>query len=114
MKKKVGVVLTLSVIIGGFIALPNEISDRINPLVPKKVVFVQINESGAPRSPAGYDYTLTGFTEDGEETVVTFYAGRELKKNAYLKVYAKGSYIETWEEVQPEALPEKVKVNFTK
>lgn len=113
MKKIVGVVLFLAVMIGGFIALPNEISDRINPLVKEKAVFVQINKSGAPISPGGYDYTLTGYTEDGEETVVTFYASGELRKNAYLKVYAKGSYIETWEEVQPEALPEKVKVNFT-
>ncbi len=93
MKKIMGMLVVLAVAIVGFMALPNEVTDRLNPLVPKDEIFVQITESGTPQSPGGYDYTLAGFNAEGEKREVTFYAGKELRKNAFLKVYAKGSYV---------------------
>ncbi|UOQ92904.1 YxeA family protein [Halobacillus shinanisalinarum] len=114
MKKLIGIVVLLAILVGGFMALPNEVTDRLNPLVPKEEVFVQINEPGNPKNPGGYDYTLTGFNADGEKREVTFYAGKELRKDAFLKVYVKGSYVETWEEVQPVALPVKAREKISK
>lgn len=105
--------LSIFIIVGGLVAASllfhNEVTDRFNPLVPKKDVYVQITEKGTPRSPGGYDYTLTGFDESGKERTVTFYAGGELRDSAYLRVDAKGKYIKTWEEVLWEDLPIEVR-----
>ncbi|MBY7141928.1 YxeA family protein [Virgibacillus sp. NKC19-3] len=38
-----------------------------------------------------------------------FSAGDKLKKEAYIKVYAKGDYVKTWEEVSFEELPSQAK-----
>ncbi|KRG11125.1 YxeA family protein [Lederbergia galactosidilytica] len=104
--------LTIFIIVGGLVAASlifhNEVTDRFNPLVPQKDVYVQIMEKGTPRSQGGYDYTLSGFDESGIERKVTFYAAEELRNSAYLRVDAKGKYIKTWEEVQWEELPNKV------
>ncbi len=114
--KKVFIYLFLSafVIFVGAVVMffPNEITDRINPLVPKSDIYVQINEEGTPLTPGGYDYTLTGYNESGEKAEVTFYAPGELREDAYLRVYTKGKYVETWEEVQLEEMPEEVKEKF--
>ncbi|MGM7683328.1 YxeA family protein [Cytobacillus sp. Hm23] len=112
MKKIIGIILCITVITGVFFLLPIEITDQFNPFIREDPIFVQINEEGTPRSPGGYDYTLTGFTKDGEEKEITFYASGKLRQRVFLKIYAKGSYVETWEEVQPDMLPEKVKEAF--
>lgn len=116
MKKKtmIGVVIGMAIIVGGFVALPKEVSDQINPFVSKKDVYVQINAKPTPRSPGGADYTLIGFTENGDKQEVKFYASHELRKNAFLKVYTKGSYVKTWEEVKLESLPKKVRDQLIK
>ena len=41
MKKVIGVIIFLFIFIGGFLAFPKELSDRINPFVPQEEVFVQ-------------------------------------------------------------------------
>lgn len=101
---------------GGAIAVtiffPNEITDKMNPLVAKSQIYVQINKDGTPLSPGGYDYTLTGFDKKGKESEVNFYAGKELRKDAYLRIYTKGKYVKTWEEVQFEDIPDKAKGKF--
>ncbi|MDX8367217.1 YxeA family protein [Cytobacillus sp. IB215665] len=112
MKKIVGIIIFFILIFGGFLILPNEISDRVNPLIPADEIYVQINKQGTPRSPGGYDYTLNGLTKDGEEKEITFFASGKLRPNAFLKIYAKGSYVETWEEVHPDKLPVKVEKGF--
>lgn len=109
MKKiTIGLIVVL-VLIGSLLLVRTEVTDRFNPLIPKKEVYVQINKPGIHRNPGGYDYTLDGYTESGEKQVVTFYAGGTLRKDAFLKVFTKGKYVKTWEEVQPNELPEKVK-----
>ncbi|WP_257351272.1 YxeA family protein [Pseudalkalibacillus decolorationis] len=77
MKKIIGTIVFLFIIMGVIIlTLPEEISDRINPLVQKEGVYVQINEKGEPQNPGGYYYTLEGYTENGETQQITFYTGR--------------------------------------
>ncbi|MED0664394.1 YxeA family protein [Geobacillus thermodenitrificans] len=109
MKKIIGIIIALVVVfVGFFTVVPEEDRDHINPFIPKEVIYVQIYEDPAPHG-QGYKYTLTGYTEDGEEKKITFTAGKVLKEKAILKVNAKGSFVEKWEEVQPEELPEKVR-----
>ncbi len=109
MKKILGILVFITILFVGYLFIPNEISDRFNPLVPSEEIFVQIDQDGTPRDPGGYDYTLNGFNEEGEKREVTFYAGKKLQPQAFLKVYAKGSYVEKWEEVELEDLPEEVR-----
>ncbi|WP_026558827.1 YxeA family protein [Bacillus sp. J37] len=112
MKKFVGVLLLLVVLLVGFFTVvPKEDRDHINPLVPKEDVYVQINEDAVPKG-GRYEYTLTGYNEEGEEKEITFDSGKILKENAFLKVTVKGAFVEEWEEVQVEDLPEKVETKL--
>lgn len=111
-KTTVGVTTALIVILVGFFTIvPKEDRDHINPFIPKEVVYVQINEEPVPDSQR-YEYTLTGYTEDGKKEEITFTSGKVLKENAYLKVVIKGSFVEEWEEIQVEELPERVLEKF--
>lgn len=112
MKKIIGVLLVFIVLIIGFFTIvPKEDRDHINPLVPKEEVYVKINEEGTPKG-GRYEYTLTGYNEDGEEKEITFDSGKVLKENAFLKVTVKGTFVEEWEEVQVGDLPEKVETRL--
>ncbi|MEX0414679.1 YxeA family protein [Bacillus sp. C30] len=57
-----------------------------------------------------YEYKLTGFDKDGKEKELEFIAQKNLRKEAFLRVYhsdKKG--VTAWEEVKKEELPAKVK-----
>ncbi|ARV45959.1 hypothetical protein BCV50_13650 [Bacillus subtilis] len=110
MKKIFSMIVGAGVIaaICGVLFIHNEITDRINPLVPRQDLYVQINRDGQHLKPGGTEYTLDGYNQSGEKSEVTFLAGSDLRKNAYLRVYTKGKYVETWEEVQYQDLPKNV------
>lgn len=62
-----------------------------------------------------YKYTLKCYQENGKEKELTFKTSRELREDAYLKLEVKSiSGVHSWEEVQENELPEKVKANYTK
>ncbi|MES5952280.1 hypothetical protein CN907_10785 [Bacillus anthracis] len=57
-----------------------------------------------------YQYKLTGFDKDGKEKELEFKAQKNLRKEAFLRVYnsdKKG--VTAWEEVKKDELPAKVK-----
>ncbi|AZQ45719.1 YxeA family protein [Bacillus albus] len=57
-----------------------------------------------------YEYKLTGFDKDGKEKELEFTAQKNLRKDAFLRVYysdKKG--VSAWEEVKKDELPAKVK-----
>ena len=57
-----------------------------------------------------YQYKLTGFDKDGKEKELEFNAQKNLRKEAFLRVYhsdKKG--VSAWEEVKKDELPAKVK-----
>ncbi|KAF0818153.1 DUF1093 domain-containing protein [Bacillus sp. ZZV12-4809] len=112
MKNFVAVLFALVILlIGLFTFVPKEDRDHINPLVPKDEVYVQINKDTVPKG-ARYEYTLTGYNEEGEEKEITFGSGEILKEKAYLKVTVKGSFVEEWEEAQAGELPVKVETKL--
>ncbi len=60
-----------------------------------------------------YQYTLKCYKENGKEKDITFKTSRELREDAYLKLEVKPiSGVHSWEEVQYNELPEKVKTNY--
>ncbi|MCM3716774.1 YxeA family protein [Fictibacillus phosphorivorans] len=112
MKKLLGVLLVLVVLLVGFFTVvPKEDRDHINPFVLKEDVYVQINEEAVPKD-GRYEYALNGYNEKGEEKEVTFDSGKVLKEDAYLKITVKGDFVEGWEEVQGEDIPESVKAKL--
>ncbi|MCR9040046.1 YxeA family protein [Bacillus sp. L381] len=110
MKKALAIlaVVAAAAVIYGLLFFHNDITDRFNPLIHQQDVYVQIDRDGKHLSPGGTEYTLDGYNASGKKEEVTFFAGKELRKNAYLKVKAKGKYIETWEEVRFEDMPDSV------
>ncbi|GAA0602989.1 YxeA family protein [Virgibacillus siamensis] len=119
MKKLIGVfigVVFIFILIVGYTFLPQsvtEVFDRGNPFISQKDVYVQIDKQPEKISHR-YEYSLTGYTADGNEQNVNFTTSATLPKNTYLKVDAKGSYVKTWEEVEFHKLPSNVKENFKK
>ncbi|MDZ5671768.1 YxeA family protein [Bacillus stercoris] len=107
MKKALAIlaVLAAAAVICGLLFFHNDVTDRFNPFIHQQDVYVQIDRDGRHLSPGGTEYTLDGYNASGKKEEVTFFAGKELRKNAYLKVKAKGKYVETWEEVRFEDMP---------
>ncbi|MGE7884123.1 YxeA family protein [Bacillus sp. NPDC094077] len=57
-----------------------------------------------------YEYTLSGFDKEGKEKELGFIAQKNLRKEAFLRIYhsdKKG--VTAWEEVQKDGLPTKAK-----
>ncbi|MEH7818818.1 YxeA family protein [Bacillus velezensis] len=107
MKKALAIlaVLAAAAVIYGLLFFHNDVTDRFNPFIHQQDVYVQIDRDGKHLSPGGTEYTLDGYNASGKKEKVTFFAGKDLRKNAYLKVKAKGKYVETWEEVRFEDMP---------
>lgn len=79
-----------------------------------KEYYVQIDnmkvESLTTTDNMKYRYTLTAFDEAGKEKKVEFKTTRELREGAYLKLDVMAFRgVVSWNEVQKEELPDKVK-----
>ncbi|PEK18792.1 YxeA family protein [Bacillus wiedmannii] len=58
----------------------------------------------------GYEYTLLGFDKEGKEKELEFMAQKNLRKEAFLRVYhSEKKGVTAWEEVQEDELPKKAK-----
>lgn len=60
-----------------------------------------------------YEYTLDCYNASGKKKELKFKTSRELKEDAYLMLKVRVIGVHTWEEVQYNELPEKVKTNYT-
>ncbi|PHE93461.1 hypothetical protein COF76_25550 [Bacillus wiedmannii] len=57
-----------------------------------------------------YEYTLSGFDKEGKEKELQFMAQKNLRKEAFLRVYhSEKKGVTAWEEVQEDELPKKAK-----
>ncbi|GIO96989.1 MULTISPECIES: YxeA family protein [Paenibacillus] len=59
-----------------------------------------------------YEYTLEGFNKEGNAKTLTFRANKELRKEAYLRLYVKEKGVSSYQEVQANELPEPAKVKL--
>lgn len=109
-------VLTLTVITGLFGAFTiatqretgdlYEIIDRYNIFVDWQPLYVKTQQSqGEPTDSGGYQYTQVAYTADGALQDVRYYTSEKLANNHYLKLTAKGRYVESYEEIKKSSLP---------
>ncbi|HDR8066745.1 YxeA family protein [Bacillus thuringiensis] len=57
-----------------------------------------------------YEYTLSGFDKEGKEKELEFKAQKNLRKEAFIRVYhSEKKGVTAWEEVQEDELPKKAK-----
>lgn len=59
-----------------------------------------------------YEYTLEGFNKEGNGKTLTFRANKELRKEAYLRLYVKEKGVSSYQEVQANEIPEPAKVKL--
>lgn len=82
----------------------------------KSVYYTQIDNTKIARVSASdemkYEYTLDCYNENGKKKEIQFKTSRELREDAYLKLEVMTTGVHSWEEVQYDELPEKVKVNY--
>lgn len=74
----------------------------------KKQYYTQIMQPGFSNGQAlwGYTYEQSAFDENGKERRLTFLAPKNLRLQAYLRVYvADQDFVTAWEEVDGEAIP---------
>ncbi|WP_429841860.1 YxeA family protein [Brevibacillus sp. FIR094] len=116
MKKTTIIVLSviLALIIGAVFLLQNVNFNRLGA----EEYYVQINKEGQKNGVTldsgekftTYDYTLLGYNENGEEKTLTFMAMKELRKDAYLRVFVKEEKgVTSYQEVKLDELPDKAK-----
>ncbi|CAH1191425.1 MULTISPECIES: YxeA family protein [Paenibacillus] len=114
MKKGITAVAVVVIALVGFVVFIQNVNlNRIGA----QQYYVQINQDGKrieDKSDSGqkyvsYEYTQEGFDSKGKEKVLTFTAAKELRKDAYLRIYVKGNDVSSYQEVQADELPEQAK-----
>lgn len=121
--KLIKVVIVMAVLVVGVFAVggalapekqtsDNDIAqqlDRFNPFVSEEPVYLLTDsKNGEKQERGGVMYYQDVYKEDGSSYKLSFFAGSELREGAFLKLDAKGKYVESWEEITKEALPQKV------
>ncbi len=78
--------------------------------------YVQITKDGEKlkeknvNGDTTYEYKLLGFDKDGKEKEMEFTALKNLRKEAFLRIYySEKKGVKSWEEVKKDELPTKVK-----
>lgn len=61
-----------------------------------------------------YEYTLYSYNENGNKKEINFKTSRKLKEDACLRLEVWTIGVHSWEEIQFDELPEKVKNNYNK
>ncbi|WP_459501664.1 YxeA family protein [Bacillus sp. C1] len=69
-----------------------------------------ISQSNSGEKYKQYEYKLTGFDKEGKEKELEFTAPKNLRKEAFLRIYySEKKGVKSWEEVKKDELPAKVK-----
>ncbi|TQR46197.1 YxeA family protein [Paenibacillus popilliae] len=111
MKKFISFVVIVIILLAGIFTMFKEDLDRFNPLYSKEEVYVQVgNQQPVPvMNNHRFQYELKGYNAEGKKKTVVFTTSEKLKNGTYLKVLAKGSYTEKWQEVKADQLPKSIK-----
>ncbi|MEC0174183.1 YxeA family protein [Paenibacillus favisporus] len=112
-KGLIAIAVILIVLVGFVVFIQNANLNRLGA----QQYYVQINQDGKrfeDKSDNGekyvyYEYTLDGYNPSGKEKALTFTAQKELRKDAYLRVYVKGDEVSSYQEVKADELPEGAK-----
>lgn len=83
--------------------------DRFNLLIPREAVYVKTaHQYGTQQAHGDYLYRQPAYRADGSHYEVVFQAPRALKPNHYLKLDAKGRFVNSWTVVSKSELPVKL------
>lgn len=85
------------------------IIDQLNPLVRPSESYVKTIAPSRNLEHGYFEYQQDAFDKEGQEIPLIFTADHKLKMNHYLKISHKGKHVITYEEVQKDELPQKVK-----
>ena len=117
-------VLALSIYIGVKISKDPSFVDNVRRSIRTDEYFVKIEHDGVieenkDNSPWIYKYDTTAYNKKGHPIKVSFYANKNLKKNAYICVYVVGTGVkqetygvDSFEEVNENNVPELAKENL--
>ncbi|PQD40469.1 MULTISPECIES: YxeA family protein [Enterococcus] len=83
------------------------VMDQLNPLVTRGEVYVKTTKPEEVNSYGTAKYVQTAADSDGNERTIEYNGISVLKENCYLKITNKGAHIETYEEIDKQAVPEK-------
>ncbi|GLC90158.1 YxeA family protein [Lysinibacillus piscis] len=109
----IGIGALLVVLVAGLVVLMTVDFNRLN----KDAYYVQITADGKVKEDKAdngeifktYWYELEAYNENAEEKALTFSAQKNLRQDAYLKLYVKnGTEVTSYDEVQFDELPNKV------
>jgi len=114
MKKGIIAAAVVLIVLVGFVVFIQNVN--LNRLGAQQY-YVKITQDGKKmedKSDSGqkyvsYEYTLEGFDSSGKERSLTFTAGKELRKDAYLRIYVKKDRVSSYQEVSASDLPEQAK-----
>ncbi len=107
------VVATSAVAYGMYHLMPERNRVQLNPFVHEKYTYVQIDNTNVqPDAHGAVEYTLPAWSEDGTMQETTFTGLKKLREGAYIRLVSKGSYVQSYSEVQPSELPATVISHF--
>ncbi|MFC5450879.1 YxeA family protein [Paenibacillus aestuarii] len=111
MKKLIITLTILAVFVGGFFMLIKNFNVNRIGADPYYVQVqegkkVQVRTSGGDMVDS-YLYHTKAYDKNGSEKTVDFSAIKMLRKDAYLRVYTKGSGVSSYEEVKQDEVPSK-------
>lgn len=108
MKKIIGFIVALLIIGGGFFAFR---TNKITTFGSTKY-YVKTTDQYTTERVVDFDrysYKINGYDKNGNEKLLEFTTNKVLKVDRYLKVYVKDNVVKSYEEVQKDDLPKKVK-----
>lgn len=83
-----------------------------------KVYFTKIDNTKIEKISSSddmkYEYSLDCYDENGNKKEINFKTARELREDAYLKLQVRTFGVHSWEEVEYNELPDKVKMIYDK
>ncbi|MFM9280813.1 YxeA family protein [Paenibacillus jiagnxiensis] len=99
---------------GALMMISDQELAKLNPFVEEKTSYVRVESLSTDmavglHTPA--QYTLPVWKEDRSMKETTF-LGTKLREGAYLKLTEKKGYLISYEEVQPEDIPEEIRIHL--
>jgi uncharacterized protein (TIGR01655 family) len=108
------IVLLSIFLFGALMMISDQELVKLNPFVEEKTSYVRIEslstDMAVSPQTAAY-FTLPVWKEDRSMNETTF-LGTKLREGAYLKLTEKKGYLISYEEVQPEDIPEEILIHL--
>lgn len=110
MKKIIGIIIAILLIMGISLTLK---SNTIITFGSEKYYIKTVSDykeikDNDPRNNR-YEYKIDGYDKNGNEKLIVFTSDKVLKPDRYLMIYVKGDVTKSYEEVEKDKLPDKVK-----